>query len=929
VRKSWDSGVALATSLLILLLISTMIVGLCWLVLTDQKLGGNMSDRQQAFYGAEAGMEKLTADIGNLFITDYAPSGKQVNALTAVTKQPTIDKIQYLAPDGTSGYMIGFPADNLGDPLAQNATIHSGPYQGLIAMLTPYTLTVVARTPGNSEVKLQRKVETVAIPVFQFGIFSQVDLSFFAGPDFAFGGRTHTNGNLWLAEGNGKTLTMSDKVTAVGEIIRTNLSNGWATSSNYNGTVNILNVANGTTYSALTQAQGSVSGSSVVGNISTTFNEPTWHHVSLTTYNGMLRNVRTGAVPLTLTVATPALGGTQVDLIRRPVQKEDTTSPGKLAERYYAEASLRILLSDNPQDIMKLPCIDASQPPVDLRTLAVDPLSPAGYTAFPAWYTGGIPLPTSNAANNGVYSASDGYWIQKHQPIITGYIKIDAQTSYGVPCGTWKDVTQEILNLGFAARNENPVNSLSPLWQGAPPALPKWPVAQIAPANCPDPSPNAIIRLERVRDNPSDYVTNGGCGVDAAKPPTIVPPLATDYWPLVLFDPREGNYRDTCPNGSSPCNAHPTLGGTMHFVQLDMGNLQRWFTGAIGVSGPSTKDPDTAPNDFVVYFSDRRTNFIAAPVAGGWPPASPSGNETGEYGAYDLVNPLSTSGCPNNVLDTGEDIDGLGGAVPFNYGQAPVFPANLINNISVLNGTPVLTANANCAVAAPSVVWPMTYFAQAQDARENPPLLFRRALKISNGATINLGACPSGNPCGLSIVAENPVYVHGNFNAPGGAFVAPSNAAVAIISDAITLLSNNWNNINSFISPYTFNARAATTTSYRFAAVTGKGLEFPQPSAKLFATNQDFGTDGGVHNFLRYIENWGGQTINYRGSLVSFYYNHQAVGVYKCCTTVYSPPTRAYNFDTDFLKPELLPPRTPMFRAVNTIGFTEFILPNQ
>jgi hypothetical protein len=43
---------------------------------------------------------------------------------------------------------------------------------------------------------------------------------------------------------------------------------------------------------------------------------------------------------------------------------------------------------------------------------------------------------------------------------------------------------------------------------------------------------------------------------------------------------------------------------------------------------------------------------------------------------------------------------------------------------------------------------------------------------------------------------------------------------------------------------------------------------------------------------------------------------------------VYSPPTRGYNFDSDFLTPALLPPRTPMFRAINTIGFTEYVLPN-
>ena len=31
-------------------------------------------------------------------------------------------------------------------------------------------------------------------------------------------------------------------------------------------------------------------------------------------------------------------------------------------------------------------------------------------------------------------------------------------------------------------------------------------------------------------------------------------------------------------------------------------------------------------------------------------------------------------------------------------------------------------------------------------------------------------------------------------------------------------------------------------------------MNFPQPAG----TGADFGTDGGVHNFLRYIEDWGG-----------------------------------------------------------------------
>lgn len=43
------------------------------------------------------------------------------------------------------------------------------------------------------------------------------------------------------------------------------------------------------------------------------------------------------------------------------------------------------------------------------------------------------------------------------------------------------------------------------------------------------------------------------------------------------------------------------------------------------------------------------------------------------------------------------------------------------------------------------------------------------------------------------------------------------------------------------------------TTWYRFAVIAGKGKSFPY----IGGLYQGYGTDGGVHNFLRYLENWG------------------------------------------------------------------------
>jgi hypothetical protein len=223
----------------------------------------------------------------------------------------------------------------------------------------------------------------------------------------------------------------------------------------------------------------------------------------------------------------------------------------------------------------------------------------------------------------------------------------------------------------------------------------------------------------------------------------------------------------------------------------------------------------------------------------------------------------------------------------------------------------------------------MMFAANANAARENPPIFFRRALKIVNGKNLTgLGTCPTGVLCGLATTSENPVYIQGDFNAnsAGGGFNDP-HVGTSVAGDAITLLSNNWNDVNSFAyNEYNLNGstRKATNTYWRTATVAGKGIPFP-----FFNNSADNGSDGGVHNFLRYLEDWGGQTLFYTGSLVSMHYNRQATGIFKCCGTVYSPPTRGYQFDVDFLNPTLLPPRTPMFRDINTTGATILLLPSQ
>ena len=147
------------------------------------------------------------------------------------------------------------------------------------------------------------------------------------------------------------------------------------------------------------------------------------------------------------------------------------------------------------------------------------------------------------------------------------------------------------------------------------------------------------------------------------------------------------------------------------------------------------------------------------------------------------------------------------------------------------------------------------------------PVLFRRALKIINGGLGQLAQ-------GFTVTAENPIYVEGNYNAgTTAASMVGANVPAAIIGDAITLLSNNFSDAVTFLFPNDATNRPATTTGYRFAMVTGKTIPFPKPA--LWGV-QELGSDGGVHNFMKLLENWGNppggqQTVRYRGSMVSLY----------------------------------------------------------
>ena len=100
--------------------------------------------------------------------------------------------------------------------------------------------------------------------------------------------------------------------------------------------------------------------------------------------------------------------------------------------------------------------------------------------------------------------------------------------------------------------------------------------------------------MQRLRSNASSAA--GNCGYA-----TATTPKATDYWPNVLYDTREGNNRDVAATTGM------VMGGVMHYIELDIANLKTWFS-RTGAHAAGTGNQAWNNNGYIVYFSDRRSN---------------------------------------------------------------------------------------------------------------------------------------------------------------------------------------------------------------------------------------------------------------------------------------------------------------------------------
>lgn len=182
-------------------------------------------------------------------------------------------------------------------------------------------------------------------------------------------------------------------------------------------------------------------------------------------------------------------------------------------------------------------------------------------------------------------------------------------------------------------------------------------------------------------------------------------------------------------------------------------------------------------------------------------------------------------------------------------------------------------------------------------------------------------------PNPLTIATSAPLYVKGDYNSVSW---QPS----SLLGDAITFMSSGFNEGASGIKcssdtdacsgSYTKPTANPSGGSMKIYAAIAAGHS-PTPcdanrvNSCVGGLQPDYG--GGLENFPRFVENWTGKTVLYRGSLVSLFAAEQADLKLWTWRSYYDAPDRDWKFDLRFQDPNNLPPGTPTVGSVFQTSF--------
>lgn len=951
VKKENQKGSTIVIALLIMLLLLGFVAFAITRTNNETIAAGNDASETKTFEAAQSSLEIMTRNFDKVFDLKLNPNSSDLT------------RIESQIPPGFTNYDFAQIIQQTGN--SEIVVMTGQEYQGLDAIRDEWELnTTVTNKTDGVQVALRRRFFNNRIPIFQFGIFYEDDMELHPGPRFDFGGRVHSNGNLFLQANTG--VYFSSKVTAVGEIYTDVARNGFPW-SNWNDNVYIRNASG--TYVQLEHDMGSVltdpvNGSPISANpdMPVAYENANWG-THQNQFQGNLLN-RQQRLDLPIRIASNIAGGPldYVELLKRgksigdlfndgtgtpaapaiqPVTAPVADSGITASERYYNKDGIRITLADSKA---KLPGCASGTGTTPVATPCGVRLDGDEFGGVDRTNTN-APIATAPGAGEArgyqPRAMTDGYQATRINgerffiPSKEIWIKIEA-VGINPITNTFVavEVTEDILSLGVTEQAPNisndfeitnPTNYYSDgidsrsiiklqrfIMSGARLNNTSFITSETFNGN----DHNYVVVAEGVDIASSNPVDNGTLPVGNGSLPTFngdhqnhwkeadVRNLSDKGWivpfPINMFDTREGLYNDNLNTGTEYGNDVP-WNGVMSLIDIDVANLKSFLDGNFDTTMPI--------NTPFALAAGRGLRGSDIPDANGW--VVYVSDRRGDFdfdGEYDMED---IYGENDGIIQPGEDVNNNG-----------TLQADYTNEA-------VLYTGANAA-EEPDIAAVFEH------------KFYRRGVRLINGEKLP-GIYDSVTPIntkGFTVASENGVYVLGNYNAEFITSVGtptpstdyfpqntPDHIPASIAADAVTILSNpvtcsgcrGWSDAKSFRYPFSLGNRLADETTVRFAMLSG------DTRSSLDGTPNQGGGDkrlsGGVHNFKRFLERWSGRRLNYSGSLINLYNSRNSNGAFKCCSNAYSPPGRNWVFDITFLDPNRLPPGTPFFQTLQLTGF--------
>jgi hypothetical protein len=752
------------TATIIAVMIMSLMTGFVALSVarTTSESGGLANDisESKAYAVAQASLENMTLEADNVF--DAKLDLEQTDEIAIEGKYPT-----------------GFPANysfvqdirRVRDAEVVDAT--GAEFQGLKALRDEWELrTSVTDSLSGVKSDLRRRFFNNRVPLFQFGVFYDDDLDFSSAPRFDFGGRVHSNANLYASSWNG--LYFNSRITVNGQVVTDILPSGRAPLVAANETY--VKDANGI-FQPLGMSEGSALG--LVSNGANLFalsswrppayRNDTWAGVQPRFGNNLLNEQRKLNLPLK---------GGYINMVRRSknigdlvndgtgtatapsitaVTGANESTPVEKKEAYFNKVGIRISLADSKA---KLPgCATA----VGACGIRLDGnAAGTGNTLNVGDSRGYQPL----ALSDGTVSTR----LNGERLFIPGkenWIKIEtvATGTFGTPIT--KDVTADILSLGVTERAEEISDSgngfrmsnaytnnqdrysivkiqrfriegeeiknnseylTSMQWNGV---FSNFVVAA-------DPSTTAGNIITPDKNPQSFFNTRFGCHDTQLATPPATSPCGLDHvdhrkpatingitnrmvvpFPITTFDTREGIPFETTNNASPlfPTTMFPDgklpWNGVMSSIDIDLANLRSFLKGDFNNLLPTT-------TPFAISNSNVRLKSTDIPSAKGW--VVYFSDRRGDFdfdGEYDMEDIFANNA---GVLNSG----GAGiGSVPS--------PGEDVNGNGTIQADYVNEAPYYSELVAPDV-------AAVVNTR-----FYRRAVRLINGETVP-GIYDSANP---------------------------------------------------------------------------------------------------------------------------------------------------------------------------------------